>query len=170
MNHSKISFSVKVSPFYCLFLMWYARSPTKEIEGVNTQKYLLSKKLTFAVLHDDGQVVCCHETLFVADDIGMVQIFEQVCLHHAALQLSISKAFENHFLCHILLVFLDMVYDVRGSYFRKKIEINTAFTCSVTYQSCHGPRSLAPHRSSRTLPSFRRAITSINKGYNLFLD
>ena len=72
--------------------------------------------LTFAVLHDDSQVARSHETLFVADDIGMVQVFEQVCLHHAALQLPVSKALENHFLCHILLVLLNVVHDIRRSY------------------------------------------------------
>jgi len=66
-----------------------------------------------AVAHDDDEGVVAEETLFISDNVGMVQVLQQTCFHHAASLLFIAQTLENDFLRHILFI-LTRVIDEPG--------------------------------------------------------
>ena len=74
---------------------------------------VFKRRLTLAVAHDDDEGVVAEETLFISDNVGMVQVLQQTCFHHAASLLFIAQALENDFLRHILFI-LTRVIDEPG--------------------------------------------------------
>ena len=65
----------------------------------------MSGRLTFAVLHDDYKIVSGEEALLIRHNVGMLQIFQQASLHHAALLFLLTKARQDDLLGDVLDLF-----------------------------------------------------------------